>query len=915
MVKKLLPYVLVLLIAVTAAVILFNKKETKETAWQSPAITVVPDDAVWILESRSVPDLLKALIQSDPLFPSLEQIGNITPLMRAFRKIDSLISRNSRFRDLYAKSPAVVSLHQTGKNQYQFLIIFETHGSAGISGAGDLFSELCGRPGEWSQRTYNGQQINRITFGPESQIPGVSLAENSKYMVLSPSPILIENAVRQMNKDRSLYNSPAFSKLAQTAGQSSLATIYVNLKAFPTWISSLVNPSLKRKLEMFTRYGDWASLDLSLRNDALWLNGFAVEGDTLNSYLNLFKNQEPQKLNAEEYLPSSTAAFYSIGVDKPAQFLKGLSDYLGGGEAGRKRKRMLDHAVAVMKTDIVKEWTELGFHELTIGYLCGVADETVRPVALIQVKSANQAKEKMLNPLNKSSKKIFKVDNQHEFEFYQALFDGLPEILGGSFFSAVAGKFFTFIGNFIVLADDQKTLEEVVHKYAMNKTLAFDAVYLSQSGLVTTRSNVTCYAIPYKARPLLNKIMNPKVLKAFFANEQFLLKTGAVGLQFQRSNGMSLHNIFASFVEIDYTKPQTIWESKLDARLFTKPAIVINHLTQDKEIIVQDEATYVYLISTSGRILWKKNIGERINSEIFQVDVMKNGRLQYLFSTVTGIHLLDRNGAYLPRYPVKFKLPATNGMALVDFDRTRDYRILIACSDNKVYAFDKNGKLLKGWNFGPASGAITRPVQYFKIQNKDFIVFTDPVKVYILDRKGTVKVNPEKDFPVSANNRIIFEAAVTGKGSKFLMTDVDGAVFSVFMDGTVESQQFGVFGPDHFFTVEDVNKDGLKEYIFVDRNKLEIFKQTGEKLALDKLDGPVSAPPDVFVMNDKMKKIGLTVPSKRQVLLFNGDGSIYQGFPLYGQTTFTIGNLEKSSTYQNLLVGSDEACLLNYAVK
>jgi hypothetical protein len=304
--------------------------------------------------------------------------------------------------------------------------------------------------------------------------------------------------------------------------------------------------------------------------------------------------------------------------------------------------------------------------------------------------------------------------------------------------------------------------------------------------------------------------------------------------------------------------------------------------------MVQDKSGNLYLINSSGRILWKENIGERINSEIFQVDVMKNGRLQYLFSTGHAIHLLDRNGAYLPKYPLKLKLPATNGMALIDFDRSLDYRILIACSDNKIYGFDKNGNPLKGWNFGPASGPITQPVQYFNIQNKDYLVFTDPVKVYILDRKGSVKVNPGQDFAVSSNNRIVCEAMDSGNGSRFMLTDIDGTVYSILLDGTVESKKFGEFSPDHYFNVEDVNKDGMSEFVFIDQNKLEIYSQSGEKRNSRTFDGNVTSLPEFYLLN---------------------------GFPLYGQTQFTIGNLEKTSAYQNLLVGSDEAYLYNYAIK
>jgi hypothetical protein len=325
--------------------------------------------------------------------------------------------------------------------------------------------------------------------------------------------------------------------------------------------------------------------------------------------------------------------------------------------------------------------------------------------------------------------------------------------------------------------------------------------------------------------------------------------------------------------------------------------------------------TNLYLINSSGRILWKINIGERANSEIFQVDVMKNGKFQYLFSSANAIHLIDRNGAYLPKYPLKLKLPATNGMALIDFDHTRDYKILIACRDNKIYGYDKNGNPLKGWNFGPSSGPVTQPVQCFKIQNKDYLVFADPVKIYILDRKGAVKIRPDKDFAVSANSRIIYEGLASGKGSRFLITDIDGTVHAISLDGAVESRTFAEFSHDPYFSVEDVNKDGLSEYVFIDRNRMDIFNHSGEKLNSRKFDGDVVSPPDFYLLTGALKKIGLTIPSKNEILLYNGDGSLYTGFPLVGQTAFAIGKLDKSSAYQNLLVGSNEPYLYNYAIK
>ncbi|MDD4645599.1 MAG: hypothetical protein PHY99_06385 [Bacteroidales bacterium] len=883
------------------------------TTYQSETLKVVPDDAVWIIESRSVPDLLKTLAQADPLFPSLQQIGIINPHLQAFKKIDSLIMGNSRFKDL-GKYPAVVSLHQTGKNQYQFLIILENQGAAGASTAGELFAQLCGRSGQWSQRTYNDQQINRITFGADALIPGLSLSGNSKYLVMSPSPILIENAVRQMSQERGLYTGRAFEKLSHTAGKTALANIYVNLKALPAWLSDGMNPKLKRKMETFTRYGDWASLDISIRNDALWLTGFALEGDTLNSYLNIFKNQAPGKMEAEMYLPSATAAYFSVSVANQSLYLKHLSDFLGGGEGGRKRQKAIEKANPLSGGNVVNAWSELGFKELTIGYLCGVANDSVRPIALINVKNGEEAYKKLHNSQISPMKKV-RIDSQHEYALNPMPFENLPEILGGSFFSPVAGKYFTLIGNVIVLADDVLTLEEVLHKYSLNKTLVNDAIYLSLAGKISVRSNVTFFAIPYRAKPLLQRILNPKTAETFFTNEQFLVKTGAVGLQFQSSNGMLLHNLFASFAKLDYTKPQTIWESKLDARVFTEPAIVINHITKDKEIILQDELDNLYLMNSSGRVIWKKQIGERINSRIFQIDLLKNGRLQYVFSTRSSIHMLDRNGEYLKKYPMKLPASATCGMALIDFDSNNDYRFMIACADNKVYSFDKMANIIKGWKVISTSGPVTHPVQCFKIQDKDYLVFNDPLKVYIVDRKGAVRVDPGTDFAVSPNGTAIFEPAVSGKGPRFILTDVDGNVCSILPDGTVESRKLGEFSPDHYFTMLDSNRDGQNEYVFIDRNKMDVFNQSGEKVLTRKLDGALTGSPGLYMMSDKHKRIGLTIPSKNQVFLFNGDGTPYSGFPLYGMTPFTMGSLENTASYQNLLVGSDEAYLYNYAIK
>jgi hypothetical protein len=923
--KRLLPLFIIVLIIVPIGLVFLLSKNKEIKLYQSTAINVIPMDAYWMIEARSVPDLFRAFSQSDPLFPSMMLFRNAKPYLEALRNMDSLLSRSSRFQSAWNDSPVVVSLHQLGKNNFQFLLVMETRESPGVKAMGDLFSEVCGRPGQWSERFYNGQAIHRISFGVDALIQGVSLAETDGFLILSPSPVLLENAVRQKAGGAGFSDTRQYRQLSVTRNEDALANVYINLKTLPQWLGSLMNPDVKRMLDGFNRYGDWAVMDLNLRNDALWLTGFALEGDTLNSYLNIFKSQLPLKLAEEQTLPANTAAFYTIGIEKPDLYFRDLSDYLAGGEQGRRRQSYLDLAVKTVREDIIQSWTELGISELTIAYLTGSADDSVYPVAMVTTRNRNQTLDKLLNWLdqsggtknnkNRSQRKIYRVDAEHEYAIYPMPCMNTPEILGGGFFANVKGEYFSFIGNTLVLADNIKTVEEVLHFHTIGRTLATDPFYLSVSDLITTRANATFYAVPHKIRPLLISVLSSKATASLVSDEDFLGNTGAVCLQFHNRDGIFLHSLFARFTGLELDKPQTIWESRLDAPVSGKPALVRNHSTDAIEIVVQDQIGNLYLLNSSGRILWKKPIGEQINSEIFQVDLMKNGRLQFLFSTPSAIHALDRTGNYLTKYPVALKSESTNGLSVIDFDGTRDFRLFIAGSDHQVYCLDKNGNQAKGWDFKGTDGPVSHTVSHYKIKSKDYLVFADDMKLYVLDRRGEIKVKYEKSLALSEKNPVIFDDQQSGKGSRFLATDVDGTLFSFYLDGSVESVKFENFGTDHYFISDDINQDGLKEYIFFDRNRLEIYKQTGEKLVSRRYEGQISARPEIFSTDSKSKRIGLVFSGKTNILLLQGDGTIYPGFPLRGSTPFEIGSFNSRTGFSNLLVGSQEPYLFNYAIK
>ena len=63
----------------------------------------------------------------------------------------------------------------------------------------------------------------------------------------------------------------------------------------------------------------------------------------------------------------------------------------------------------------------------------------------------------------------------------------------------------------------------------------------------------------------------------------------------------------------------------VDDQLVTPPMLLTNHRTKQLEIAVQDVNNELYLIDNKGSLLWKKKLDGKIQGEIQQVDLFKNG--------------------------------------------------------------------------------------------------------------------------------------------------------------------------------------------------------------------------------------------------------------------------------------------------
>ncbi|MCK5821733.1 MAG: DUF3352 domain-containing protein [Bacteroidales bacterium] len=921
MLKKILPFLIILLLLIPIGLFIYFFKDKTIPDNRIDAIEVVPTSAVMILESRAVPVLVQLFNTKHQICEDLKSQDNFKPIIDGLMEVDSILIKDKILAGKLNLMPGILSIHQTGDKKFEPLLVLQSNGRLGYKDILKLAKQLTGVECEHEEKSYTRTKIHEIRFKDETIIPQIFIASVKKYLVISPSDILIEDVIRQARSGMSLNQDEDFKKAASVSGHNADANLYVEIERFTAMTSMIMNPGISGFMKELNRYGAWLELDITLREDMIVASGFGFTGDTL-AWLDIFENQTPQKNQLDQVLPANTLSFISYGIEKPSAFFEKMKDLYKGSEYEQSRINSYTQLSREVGEDLSSAFADFMEHEAGIAWIPGENGKAL-PVVVIEVRSQNLASEKLISWLQMKARKenkkvqdyrfIYRPDQDRQHNIYQLPVSGIPESLFGNLFAEVEGKYFGFTENYLILSDDRQAIQDVIYHKELKRTLSTDQVYQSVIGQIGMRNNFVFYLAPFKSKEFLASKVNKEWAALIAENKEFVNRLGAVSMQVQSRNSKFYHNMFIRFSESVSDGPQTMWQSQLGTTLNFKPVFTINHNTKRKEIFLQDEAHVVYLVNTAGHVLWKQPLNEAINSEIFQIDFYKNGRLQFLFSTKNALHLLDREGNYVDKYPVNLRSEASNGMALFDYDSRKEYRIFIAGIDKKIYVYDKDGAVVKGWKFKGTEGLVTTEVQHHRIGTKDYIVIADPMRVYILNRKGDTRVTPSRQFAKSVNNSLILDRQ-SSKGARLITTDVEGTVWYTYFSGAVEKKELSGYSAEHFFQYDDINGDGRKDFIFADQDRLEVLSADGKRIFDKKLSGKITHSPSIYRFPGNSREIGVVSRNKEEIYLFKANGMQHEGFPLRGRTQFSIGYLDPSSKQFNLLVGGDDLFLLNYKV-
>lgn len=892
----------------------FDKVSTLEVR------SAIPSDAVLFIEDLDYIYLSENYFSTNRSWIDFIQISGKVHLDSLLKVGMARISSSDVLHKHLGDEGLNLSLHVLGKDRLTPLFLIKYAGSFNEDEFRNLLTGILGEEALVNQRKYETEILLDVSGAPGGISGTFTMSFLKGICLLSPSSLLVEEAIRTIHSNEGSHDPPGLEKVRATAGKYVHANIYINYSQLP----GLFHPFLKEKawkqVEALAHLASWGELDMNLKENSFTFSGMTWPESEESLFLNSFGEQAPVKMELHELLPSGVSSFLHLGFSDKEKLLSAYKEQLPKDMLGKvwEEKQQIEYKYGI---DPLSDLEKIAEDELVWFSMEGKHGGSPEEIMILETHSASETREIVLNWIEQylldqpfdmeSMREVYRLDKETAYNIYRLPDHFYQGLAPGRLFNV----YFTLYENYLLFGPSVELLSKVIYQNTLGKTIVKDALFKEISPYLSNRSNLTFFFQPQAFFTENNAVLKKNVALDIEKMELFLRRVPGVVTQFSKEGELFYHSLSLNYTSQIKEKALTVWESLMDTSIIIKPALVVNHSTSEKEIFVQDASGKIYLVNSAGRVLWKQAVEGPIMGKVHQVDFYKNGKLQYLFNTANKIHLLDRNGNYVERYPITLRSEASAPLSLFDYDKNKNYRLFLPTEDRKIYVYDLEGNIITGWKFGKTETPIRGTIQHFRIGDMDYIMFSDQNRAYVVDRRGRDRIKIKEQMSIAPQNPWILDMNIREEKPRWITTDTRGNVKALYLDGSVITLFARELTPEHFFCMEDLNCDGIVELIVADGNHLEVNRLDGSKIFDYKVREHISHMPDMYKFSASDVKIGITDGPRNRIYMLNADGSLYEGFPLEGSTRFSIGYFAGSESRFNLIVGSENSFLYNYSIQ
>ncbi len=884
--RKYLVYILLTIIAVVIAIYFFLQpvKPVKHL------YDAVPVQSALILECNQPSILWRRLHDETGYWKSLLQVKDIKVLDNQLLMMDTLLRAFPDLQNKKENHPAIISMVK-GVKDYGFVVIAEIGSAVQFYEIERLlWNTFEGRMRLVEQKLSAYQSGLLMDGSLENQF---SFVITNGLLIGSFDKHLVELCLHQLDSQQTLKHDSVFVSLKRTAGTKADAHIFINYENISAWLSSqTAEISESRVFNFANRFGQWVSLDLSLQNDIIHAVGYSASSE--DDFLKSLKGQGSVPVSIYSLLPFTTRFFLHFGMSDFQNYNQKVTD-----------SENIERLSAQFGLSLNDNFLKYVDSEAVLAF----DDDPDDPLFILKVSDPQDMNETLehirTQTVGNEAQKVF-----GEFLLSNIKQDGFVSSLFGSVYQSVTKFNYVFVGDHLLVANNYSRLEKIIQLYKTGRTLEHNENFKAFRENLSDEANVTVYGNLREGLPLFTRFLSPKLVFHLARNIQVMKDFEAFALQFQTQDDWVYSNFFIKYNPGYKEESMLVWKLKFDNLLSGKPGIISGLTAENQYITVTDIDNKLYFLSSTGEIVWKRNLDSEVLSNYYIIDNQRSKSF-FVFNTQNYIYAFDRLGNSKSGFPIRLTAQATNGITICNSTDFSNGQIVVSCSDRVTYSFNFSGQGTEFWENPKSSEIVEKPVKYLEAIDRSYLIITDIQNNHrITDLEGKVSVQP-KGIIKNAVNSEFFVNKTNAKGV-LLTSDPNGNILYVSVNGQMNTTEFAESSPEHYFIYQDFRQDDVMDFLFIDDKSMKIFDRFKKQLFSYTFKNTIDQKPFTIRASDDKVILVLTSLENDQIYLFDNEGDMTVGENLTHRNAYDIGWM--GNTEEMHIISSQDSTVFNYLV-
>jgi len=821
------------------------------------AINAMPADVFCMMEISDNPAFLASLDHDASLreFGAMEMFGS---MYQDYRLFSAIMGSDPDLKADFAAGTLLAGSFATGKEGVATLFLLELSEAKGLK-MQNLVPALNKIQPEVSTHTFEREQIYEMYYtGLETRF---SFAIVQNILIYSTTPVLVENAILQFKKGNPVSENAAFSKVFGALSGNGPFRIFWNLPKLSEYIGRYAEVSFYDAVSEIAGFGTWMGFTVSNSADGLQINGYCAadtdEGNTLSTYSGQYS------ADMHPAVPANTAVLYRVLTDHLAER---ISSKLTNEVLNR---RFFDHWSAWMGPQL----------------LVGISES---------LDAAFMSRAFVIIPATDSKLGMSHLDKIVNYDTLEWRGFRTFSIADAEIVQAISGMhtpdtlFGAWVEDACVLAFSKPQLLRMLESAAGKTTLHLQADYLKLRTQVSATFNASVFLQLNASEQIARSIFSEKVADSTF---QLMRKFPALELQFTQLDDLFIVNGFLQNDQAESKQPGSLWATSIGNPIIRGPFVVYNDATGLHNILVQDSAHVLYLLSPGGDMLWRTPLDAPMRSAPHPVDFYGNGKTQFLFNTDLSIYLMNIRGEMVEGFPITLTTTMTNPLGIAVSGKG-DHRFFVACNNGNVYGYYKDGKPIPGWNPLRNVGKVQQPIVAFKDKANWFFALIGEHEVEVRGENGNVVARNTLSDPAMKAALLDSNLIISGNSGKVFIMPLTEKRFTGFT--VAESTQLMEFVP--------AKRDSSLVFLTLQEDYIKLLDISGGTIFTHQPAGALSS---LFALQFRDEPVYGYAMDNGRLMLLDNSGMPRTGFPAEGSAQSIVADLTGNGDVVLITVSED----------